>query len=942
MWDNLYKVVFPICFMKKSVAIGIIVGFLALFTIFASLDDFKHIGFVSNTEFCGAAHGGEFTSITELESFGKLCSPDGILFGNPIEIGGNIEWECSNDVEQDSLMITSNCQATKGAQFLCGSAHNQNFPNLETLRNADVCSQGVFVYQDFQDNVWIWRCSDSGQSSTCQATKGTADNSCDVADINKDGIVDATDQNLFGEYYGTSIVCRDSNSWCYGRDLDKDGKVGILDFSLLASCLGTKTSWQQASCVDSDGGNNIFTKGGCSDKRGNEIYDTCGSQGIVESWCEYNPDYNQETCVTNTIHMNLGVACPSGSSCSGGACVVDSAECGTATTNSHTTLTRDDNMDILCAEGNPSSVGSSSDDSKWEWSCSVIVEGYSEHSNSITCQAGKTSSTNIACGKASTSGQTYSSVAELKVAGFCSIGGTPTDPYYGLENNWGWYCYNVYDTSQVVKCSAKRDPSSVPADLECGEASTSGQTYSTAGEVENVGRCSKGIATAVGTSSTNPVWEWSCYDSNNPYRNIPCTALKTSSPNEEISCGPADKKTYSNEDDLIDLKCNAGDKISDFEFNNILDRWTWTCSDESASKYKNCEAYYDPGAHPYWRIGESQILTSADIGTAFELIWEETGLTAGSTIIFEIFEQGSIYNIRTGSNAIFEMVDSTGDAIGSWTLTAEDWTKGSGKSIREFFFNYSEVYVSPNKEGITDMYWEDIEEDKVRKVDKKEIVYAVIKDIEFGTNFKIEIRDTRDKLFFEDELAAQKDSTSIVWHAGRDKNGRYKDGTYYFQISLDDGLTWISTEDGKEFEGTYGELKVGDVYECGDDKEEGNEECDGGANCRYDCTCNFDYIDDPNSRGCIKKKGNVDIGECKWSYETIGDCDKGDKKELITYVAKDSYTLNNCVKDPEVISTCEENVGLTKKIAIIIGIILAFILIGLTVYLLLLSKKEHY
>lgn len=56
-----------------------------------------------------------------------------------------------------------------------------------------------------------------------------------IGDINGDGLVTQKDVDLMNVYYNKNITCDSTNDWCEGTDLNTDGKVDLLDLSILGT-----------------------------------------------------------------------------------------------------------------------------------------------------------------------------------------------------------------------------------------------------------------------------------------------------------------------------------------------------------------------------------------------------------------------------------------------------------------------------------------------------------------------------------------------------------------------------------------------------------------------------------------------------------------------------------------------------------------------------------
>ncbi len=66
---------------------------------------------------------------------------------------------------------------------------------------------------------------------------------CGGADINKDGKVDMSDFDILADNW-LKDDCAEENNWCDGADIDKDGIVNMVDYSIFAD------NWLRQDCAD--------------------------------------------------------------------------------------------------------------------------------------------------------------------------------------------------------------------------------------------------------------------------------------------------------------------------------------------------------------------------------------------------------------------------------------------------------------------------------------------------------------------------------------------------------------------------------------------------------------------------------------------------------------------------------------------------------------------
>ncbi|PIN77519.1 hypothetical protein COV15_01875 [Candidatus Woesearchaeota archaeon CG10_big_fil_rev_8_21_14_0_10_34_12] len=94
-----------------------------------------------------------------------------------------------------------------------------------------------------------------------------------------------------------------------------------------------------------------------------------------------------------------------------------------------------------------------------------------------------------------------------------------------------------------------------------------------------------------------------------------------------------------------------------------------------------------PPSGRFWANMAGTSITSADLGDTVKMIWLNTGLSQGTSVSFEIYEDDILIDdaIRTGASAITSAVNSNGDAIAYWTITQADLAKTSS-DYSSFYF----------------------------------------------------------------------------------------------------------------------------------------------------------------------------------------------------------------------------------------------------------------
>ncbi|MDO8610171.1 MAG: hypothetical protein Q7R95_06475 [bacterium] len=100
----------------------------------------------------------------------------------------------------------------------------------------------AFSSQDLVNNLSNFFHKITGKSIT---GKVIANEWCNGSDINHDGKVDTTDQNLLSTQWGKKD-CTALNGWCNGADLNRDGKVDLSDLGLLGQ------NWGKTDCKEKD------------------------------------------------------------------------------------------------------------------------------------------------------------------------------------------------------------------------------------------------------------------------------------------------------------------------------------------------------------------------------------------------------------------------------------------------------------------------------------------------------------------------------------------------------------------------------------------------------------------------------------------------------------------------------------------------------------------
>ena len=81
-----------------------------------------------------------------------------------------------------------------------------------------------------------------------------------------------------------------------------------------------------------------------------------------------------------------------------------------------------------------------------------------------------------------------------------------------------------------------------------------------------------------------------------------------------------------------------------------------------------------------WADMQGNAITESEMGDTVQMVWTNTGLSPGTSVSFEIYEEDAIDDddaIRTvdGANAITAAVNSNGNAIAYWTITQADLNK---------------------------------------------------------------------------------------------------------------------------------------------------------------------------------------------------------------------------------------------------------------------------
>jgi hypothetical protein len=238
---------------------------------------------------------------------------------------------------------------------------------------------------------------------------------CQGADINRDGSVNQIDYTLFSSYYGKSISqCPNFNEdysnylLCTRCDLNEDNLINSADYSIFNANYG------ETDCV-----------------------------GTTSTTCtETNPTYQCKVQMPGPPEQSCGTTMTYDSTLS---CDVGKLCCKPKTTST------------TCTETNPTYQCKSQTPGSPEESCGTTMT----YDSTLSCDVGKlcckpktiTPITNPECGLAQTSGLSFTTSAEVITKGTCAKGirGATGVVLSLISNKWTWTCVN---NSITINCNA--------------------------------------------------------------------------------------------------------------------------------------------------------------------------------------------------------------------------------------------------------------------------------------------------------------------------------------------------------------------------------------------------------------------------------------------------------------------------------------------------------